>query len=237
MSLLLVITMMGGLLFVTSAAANLIWTVSKSSRSIGESENAYFAALAAVERALYEYEKGSGSVLNLQVATARPLPGNAAATYTTSAVVDAQAPTFTNALYADDNGKPVSDITTSNRLFVTIPSGKTFFFSLATKGVNYPSNIEIALDSGANVRVTTFALGAQSSQTFTANGDKFTFNIPSSTNNDAKFMATNLSGAVAKIRVKPTGGNLPLGITVTGAGQYKNTLRKVEVEKPNWVFY
>ena len=139
MSLLLVVTIMGGLLFVTSAAANLIWTVSKSSRSIGESENAYFAALAAVERALYEYEKGSGSVLNLQVATARPLPGNAAATYTTSAVVDAQVPTFTTALTADSNAS--QPISADNRLNVDIPPGKTFYFNSATAGISYPSNI------------------------------------------------------------------------------------------------
>ncbi len=90
---------------------------------------------------------------------------------------------------------------------------------------------------GSNIRVTTFSAGAQMSQIFNAPNDKVTLNVPSAGSNDARFMATNLSSASSAIELKPTGGNLPLGIIVTGVGSYKNTERKVEVAKPNWVIY
>jgi len=238
-SLLLMVTMVGGLFFVTSAAVNLIWTVSKSSRTIGESEQAYFAALAAVEQALYEYEKGSGALENMQIpkppAINPPaLQGNAAATFTANSVVDYLVPTYTNALTASNNQNLPID--TSNNLNIDVPAGKTFFLNLSTQGVTYPSQIQATLVTGSNITAKSFAQSIQAIQPLNTAGQNHQMNIPLS-NNDAKLLITNSSGATARVQIKPTGGNLPLGIIVTGVGRFKNTERKVEVAKPNWVIY
>jgi len=230
--------MLGGLIFVTTAAADLIWTVSRGSRAIGDSESAYFAAQAAVERALLEFEKGSGSLTGLQAPTAIPLPGNPLATYTTSANEDIYAPAYTSDLDAEDD--ETQPITASNRLLVNVAPGKSFFLNLSTSGAGYPSNVQVNLRTNltAAMTLTVFAQNTQATTTLISRGNQSTVNIPPAASNDAKIAIKNPAGnPTATVRFSPTGGNLPLGIIITGTGRYRGAERKIEVAKPNWVFY
>lgn len=228
-SLLLTVTMMGGLLFITSATASMIWTVSKTSRSIGDSEQAYFAALTAVEEALYKYEKDGMALDELQETQPHAILGNAF--YTTDATVDTYIPSYANYFSVDEETQPISN---SNSLFVTIPSGKTFYISMAIPGVTYPTQVRFTNETSNDVEITSFANGIQSDQTLTYNGQDHQLNVPA---NGSKIKIKNLTGNNAQIEIRPTGGTLPIGIIITGTGTYRNTVRKIEVAKPAWVIY
>ncbi|MEW6610897.1 MAG: hypothetical protein AB1352_04735 [Patescibacteria group bacterium] len=232
-SLLLAISVLGGLIFVTSAATDMILTVSRSSRSIGDSEIAYYAAETAVERALWEYEKDSAS-LSALTATATPLPGNANASYTTSATTENYAPKGNANLSTSNLNDP---ITSSNPLQVTLPPGKSFYLDLAINGAVYPSNIQVTLETGKSAEVIVTSSNVQTQTNYDGVGaPTVTVNNPSYDNN-TKLKIENTASAASTYTIMPTGGELPIGVLITGVGRYRGVERRLEVVKPNWVIY
>ena len=232
-SLLLALSVLGGLIFVTSAATNMILTVSRSSRSIGDSEIAYFAAETAVERALWQYEENSAS-LGALTATATPLPGNATASYTASASTENHAPKGNANLSVSSTNDP---ITTSNPLQVTLPPGKVFYLNLATNGAAYPSNVQVTLPTGKPAEVIVTSSNVQTQTNYMGQeGHTVSVGAPSYSNN-TKLKIENTDTTASTYTIMPTGGELPIGVLITGIGRYRGVERRIEVMKPNWVIY
>ncbi len=232
-SLLLALSVLGGLIFVTSAATDMILTVSRSSRSIGDSEIAYYAAETAVERALWEYEKDSAS-LSALTATATPLPGNPTATYTSNATTENYAPKGNAILSVSSANDP---ITTSNPLLVTLPPGKVFYLDMATNGASYPSNVQVTMPTGKPAEVIVTSSNVQTQTNYAGTGSHtVTVDYPSYTNN-TKLKIENTDTTASTYEIKPTGGELPIGVLITGIGRYHGVERRLEVVKPNWVIY
>ncbi|MFA4873438.1 MAG: hypothetical protein WC659_05930 [Patescibacteria group bacterium] len=232
-SLLLALSVLGGLIFVTSAATDMILTVSRSSRSIGDSEIAYFAAETAVERALWQYEKNSAS-LGALTATATPLPGNPIASYTTSATTENHAPKGNTSLSVSSVNDP---ITTSNPLQVTLLPGKVFYLDLATNGAAYPTNVQVTLPTGKPAEVIVTSSNVQTQTDYMGTGiHTVTVDSPSYTNN-TKLKIENTDTTASTYTITPTGSELPIGVLITGIGRYRGVERRLEVVKPNWVIY
>ena len=230
-------SMLGGLVLVTGAATDLVISVSRSSRSIGDSEIAYFAAETAVERALLAFEKQGASLGALNTAST-PLPGNSAANYTTSATMETKAPPDDTRLQAENDAS--APLSTSNRLMVLLPQGKTFYFDLATNGAMYPTNMEIDFANGMPATAIVYASGAQSTTAYAGTGGNSKVTVPTlgyTSGTRVKVQNTSSSASANPITIKPTGGDLPIGVLITGVGRYRGVERRIEVFRPNYVIY
>ncbi|OGL85589.1 hypothetical protein A3J36_03205 [Candidatus Uhrbacteria bacterium RIFCSPLOWO2_02_FULL_54_37] len=239
-TLLMTMSLMGGLVLVAGAAADLVITVSRSSRSIGESEIAYFAAETAVERALLAFEK-QGATLGALNAGATPLPGNAAATYTTSAAVETRAPKDDTRLSVPQANDPISS---ANQLTVTLAPGQRlyldFAIDLADSGASYPGTVRIDFPNGRATESIVYSAGAQNETAYAGTGgnNQITVNNPgAAAGTKIKIGSASSNAANASYTIRPNGGDLPIGVVITGVGRYRGAERRIEVFRPNYIIY
>lgn len=232
-TLLLSLTMLGGLVLITASAANLVITVSRSSRTIGNSEIAYFAAEAAVERALLEFEK-NGASLGALTTGSLTLPSNPAATYTTSATMELFVPPDDTLLDASD---PTQSIQSSNPLLITLAPNKTFFLDFATNGSTYSSNLNLDIPNGKPATVIIFESNTQTKTNYLGTGSSIVIANNLAAVNNARLTIKNTDTTASVFEIKPSTPDLPLGVLITGIGSYRGTERRIEVFRPNYVFY
>lgn len=240
-TLLLTMSMLGGLVLVAGAAANLIITVTRSSRSIGDSEIAYFAAETAVEKALLKFEKQSAALGALNTSDATLL-SNPAAHYTTSAAVETHAPKDDTRLSVPQADNPISD---TNQLTITLIPGQRLYMDLSldltSTSFSYPNNIQINFPANRVTNAITYSGGAQEKIDYAGSGTNFsqvTVGSLGVTNKPRlKIESATANTANAAYTITPSGGNLPIGVIITGVGRYHGVERRIEVFRPNYIIY
>lgn len=231
-SVLLAIMIMSSLTIMTIAAADVVLRVSKSSRNIGQSEVAHFAAESAVEKALYYIEKADPRTLIIPDGGSGVLEEVSGVTWsrqiTENNSVSPQCISFSGFQLGCITSS--GEITSSSPLILTLENGSSFQLEFNFTGLTLSTSINITCSKSATVILQN--LDGQTSQS-----------CPDPVND------LDIADGIIKIRneftgpspntitLTPNDGNLPVGIIVIGTGVYQDQVRILEIERTNWQIY
>lgn len=229
-SILLVVLILSSLIVITLAISNIVLRVGRTSRQIGYSEIAYYAAETGVEKALYEIETNrtvvglDGDSDNLSEIS------NASWERTlveiTSYLTDCATLGSNEGVCVDTAGT----INSGNPLKINLDADNSFQLDLNFSGLTYPDSITITW-SGTGKIITLDGNGNQNTieaSPVTLNSLATNLYIVRMVNNDTSQIAFTIT---------PSVNNLPIGILLTGTGNYQNQQRIIEVERKNWQIY
>lgn len=235
-SILLAILIMSSLTIMTIAMSDIVLRVGRTSKKIGQSEIAYYAAETAVEKALYYIEKseprtiiipggGSGNLVNITDASWTRIVSEDTDLTIECGEGEGQ-------LHSDEEGVCVDsagDITASNPLQVQLNPGSSFQLDLDFQGLSLPNNLPISWSGTGKL----IALG-------NVNGQNIYSSSETLHNLDTEryiIRLVNEGSVLLTFQLTPAGGNLPIGILVIGTGIYQDQERVLEVERSNWQIY
>lgn len=236
LSVIILATLVGLIITIATVAQ----TITRSNRSIENSEVAFYAAESAAELTVYEIVRNNRG-LDLPHLMDQPLDVVADAFWDSEVKLS----TSTPGLCGAPNPKPIcSDdpgtITTSNALEVTLQPGQSFQMDLTLEGADYPDRVQITWSGGSATRVYTIDDGVQSVLTnspvsFPKSPD---YVIPA---NSPRFRIVNEEPIDAVVyQIKPQGGSvpyLPLGLTISTIGKHNGTERRLDISHPSWLIY
>ncbi|MDD5290337.1 MAG: hypothetical protein PHT40_04050 [Patescibacteria group bacterium] len=244
-TILVAIMILSSVVILALAVADIVGRSNRSSKDIGLSEVAYFAAERGVEETLYSIERGRTiSGLDGGSGVLTDIVG-ASWQRTISILTDAEAGGMNcDVLYPASPGPdtPLSglcvDETTPNqpKTKVKLPAGDSFQLELDFLGLEdyLPNGIRIdgIDDDNASTTIFNVIAGTMTTPTHLNNVD-----IPSQ---GAVLKITNKSAATEDIEINSIDSghaDIPLSILVTATGIYKEQTRKIEVERKNWQIY
>ena len=243
-TLLMSVLILSTLMVVVVAVSEITMTVGKSSREIGQSEIAYFAAESAVERALYPVEKlltvdglnGSGTLSSSQGSWTRTVTQN------TQAPHQCQGTTYNVCVDGSD-----LNISASNPLKVILADNQSFELDFNVTGCPavgscflYPDVVNFVW-SGVGGRIVARYIDGESNLVQSENVN-LSVQIPSTGTLDPldnyKIRAINDSGGTLTLTISPSGTSLlPIGLFINVTGKYQEQQRKIELEKRSWLIY
>ncbi len=235
-SVLLAILIMTSLIITTFALSDVVLRVGRSSRQIGQSEIAYYAAETAVEKALYQIEQNR---------TVAGLDGETGVLAETGADWEREVKPITSLtikcgegegeLHSDEQGICVGvagDIDDSNPLRVQLNSGSSFQLDLNFQAMAYPDNLQVNwTDPEGKCKLVVSGNDGH----YSYSSSQKLYDLGS---NLYTLRLVNDSSSMVTFELVPaTGASLPIGIKVTGIGKYKGQKRILEVERHNWQIY
>jgi len=233
-SVLLAILIMTSLIITTFALSDVVLRVGRSSRQIGQSEIAYYAAETAVEKALYQIEQNK---------TVAGLDGETGVLTETGAEWEREVKPITSltvkcgegGLHSDEQGicvGTVGNIDNGNSLRVQLNSGSSFQLDLNFQAMAYPDNLQVNwTDPEGKCKLVVLGNDGHYSHF----SSQMLYDLGS---NLYTLRLVNDSSSMVTFELVPaTGASLPIGIKVTGIGKYKGQKRILEVERHNWQIY
>jgi len=233
-ALLLTIMLLGGLVLIAFAASSLVMAFGQTPKVLENSERAYYAAEAALERSLYEIEKLGAGLADI---TGSGVIGGTAVTWSRTAFVTSKVPLGRTDVRPSDPGNPV--ISNTNPLLVTLPPGGSFQIDLNIVGAvnpSYPQHVNIS--GSADFSYIALERGVQIGPTMGNNQ-----NFPTIGNLDPsdglRVKITNPSGSSNRTyTITPNGNNeLPVALVVSATGVSGTEERTVAVERKAWLMY
>ncbi|HPI66964.1 MAG TPA: hypothetical protein PKZ16_00195 [bacterium] len=231
-SILLVILILSSLMVLTVALSAIVLRVGRSTRQIGQSEVAFYAAETAIEKGLYEIEKNH-SVENLDVATPQTMTtsdGQWTRSYSVNRLLDVDCDQLSGEGICVD---VVGEITASNPLVVKLSPGNSFQIDMNFVGMNLPNNVQIQEVEKDGIG-KVIALSSDGIQTSSSDSP---VNLHDLEDKLYLLRLVNEDTQMITFRVKPAQGNLPLGIILTGTGIYQQETRIIEIERKTWQIY
>jgi hypothetical protein len=206
-SILLTILILSSMMILTLAISEIVLRVGKSSREIGFSEIAYYAAETATEKAFYEIEK------NRTIADLDSLSGNL------------------DELSDASWSLAVSQINSTDPYQFDLGGGEFFLLEIDFENLIYPNTLNVSW-TGSNVKLITLTTdGVQN--VYTSSGVA----LSNLNTNLYKLTLINSGGGDSTITLDPNGGDLPIGIELTATGNYKNSERIINIERDNLKVY
>ncbi len=232
-ALLLTVILLGGLVLIAFAASSLVTAFGQTPKVLGNSEKAYYAAEAALERSLYEIEKQGAGLVDI---TGSGNLGGTAVTWSRKAFVTAKIPLGRNDVRPNTPNNPV--VSGTNPLLVTLQPGESFQLDLNIVGAvdpSYPQHVNISGSSSFSYII--LENGVQVGPTTDTNQ-----NVPATGNLDPstglRFKITNPSGFASTYTITPNGSNeLPVALVVSATGVSGTEERTIEVERKAWLVY
>jgi len=231
-SILLVVLILSSLMVLTVALSAIVLRVGKSTRQIGQSEVAFYAAETAIEKGLYEIEKVH-SVENLEVPASQAMPtsgGQWTRSYSVNTLLDVDCDQLIGEGICVDT---VGVITASNPLVVRLNPGNSFQIDMNFIGMNLPNNVQIK-EVEKNGMGRVIALSSDGVQTSSTDSPVNLHDLE-----DKLYLLRLINEDTVSITftVKPAQGDLPLGIILTGTGVYQQEKRIIEIERKTWQIY
>lgn len=227
LSLLLTIFILSGLLIVGLAASDLVLRASRTSRQIGTSEVAYYAAESAAEIVLYRLEKENTDITTLNDSGALV---EVDAEWTRGVTADTEGPQTSN-VYAESPGV----IDNSNPLKVKLDNGQSFELRLDINGVDYPNNLQIRWSGANGSKVIVYNKTDEEQDV----GEHSPVNINVEQSKSYVLRIVNASGNNDVVYSIEPGGDdpLPVGLIISTIGKYLEQERRLELDNRKWQIY
>jgi len=266
-ALVLSVLILANLMMITLIVADVILRIGKTSRAIGESESAYYAAESAVERAVYDLEKNhDGSELGTEVYPAMGTLSNPKVTwrrylkpilttpvvcigddniyhvYTSVSDVTASGKgAEKSCVYTNDPGS----ITKSNPLRIKLRPNKSFelnFSIAAPVGLDfYPSSIDLNWDKSTPGKLVILDSSGQTViDTSPSPSQYHTGTLTNSPNWRARFINYGPDDATYTVgpHDNPPATSLPSTIEIVGKGYYNGQKERIIIlDKRLWKIY
>jgi len=223
------VLVLASVIILALAISDLVLRTSRSSKKIGLSEVAYYAAESSIEKALYQIEKnrtisGLSSSGNLSEITAATW--DRTVSLITSYATDCDTLGSNEGICVETAGT----INSSNTLHAKLDAGSSFQLDLDFTGMALPNNLQVSW-SGSG-KVVAYGSGGQ----LTDN------NSPTNLNDlDANlyvFRIDNEDTSLIDFEIAPSSGaDLPIGFNLTATGDYQDQQRVIETIRNNWQIY
>ncbi len=206
-SILLSILILSSLMVITIVVSKIVLRVGKTSRQIGHSEVAYYAAESAIERILFAIEKE----MDLSNLT------------TSGSLTEISDAGWGVEIALEENNNPWQ---------INLAAGESFQLDLNTDGLNYPTSIDIDWSSAD---VSAIVVDPDNSVSpFISYNSSFTLNNIST---DLPVLRIINSGSSSVSVELSSSGTLPSSIIITATGNYLTEERKIEVERDLYQIY
>jgi hypothetical protein len=245
-TILIAVLILSSVVILALAVADVVGRSNRTSKDIGFSEVAYFAAEQGVEEALYSIER-ERSIENLDGGSGALDDVSGAAWSRTLSVLDTEeAAGMTCDELADaDDGICVEEFSENKETVHVKLTGtdRAFQLELDFEGlsghISLPSNLRIDGVTGSTASTTILDLDTGEVEVLTQNNDFKTINF--SNRRVILKIANKLSGGNTLLEPEITtvsaDGRIPLSFLITSTGTYKEQKRVIEVQRKNWQIY
>lgn len=244
-SLILSIVVLMAIFGLVIVVADVAFDIRATSKAIGSSEVALFAAESAAELTIYNIENyGAGINLPPIPDQAITLPnGNNAywnrevlAATTTPGLCTLADPTIRpSPVCTNSAGTVVSAV---NPLLVTLDNNRSFQLDLDIKRAtsSYPTHVYVDIGAGGSRLIVT---GRNTQEIFTSGNITIPQTGTLQLEDDYKFRIINESGATQTYTIDTQVGHdeLPLGLEIRTWGRYLATERNIVLIRPAWLIY
>jgi len=232
-SVLLAVLIMSSLTVVTFAASDVILRTGKTTREIGESEIAYYAAETAVEAALYEIEQNK-TIVGLDGTTGNLTDINSATwSVQVNEIISYSIDCATLGANQGICVDTVGDITMSNPLKVLLNPNSSFQLDLSFEGFAFSNILQIRWTGGSDGKVIYTGVSGQ----FVDLNSPVNLNLLSTDKYRIRIINEDSSLMTFSLLPNPNGTNLPIGIRTIGTGIYQGQERNIEVTRTNYQIY
>lgn len=238
-ALLITVILLGGLILIAFAASSLVMVFGQTSKVLGNSEKAYYAAESALEKGLYDVEKLGLGLSSLSSSGIFINNDGTTVNWNRKAFVTSKIPLGRTDVRPANAGNPT--ISGSNALLVTLLPGGSFQMDLNIVGatnLSYPSHISVSASSNFSY-ITLNEVDGQTGPAMTTGQNQ---RFPSTGTIDPllglRFKISNPTGGSVTYTIAPNGSNeLPVALVISATGVSGNEERTVEVERKAWLMY